>query len=419
MPKKPTKKDSKNKETKAKTKPKASTLTAQKPDENLPVPYKDQFQLAVQAVTEKFPDTFHAWVYEEDKLMQRYYDTGSVSMNIALGGFGIPQGRIVEMWGPTGGGKTSLGLELGWHIQRVSQKGLAVIDVEHKFDRKLFKTWHGGFDPELTFFIEPRAGEEALEAVIALMENPGTGAILLDSISGLFPAKHIDGESSPMAEQARLLRDYLPTITGLASYTGVSLLAVNQVRAKLEANPNVKGRYRLKKTGGYAYDHWVCTSLYVDRDLGKTKKSMDQGELTDGVRNLGHWVKVYVEKNHAGHTLLNDFELCLVYGKGFDVVQDLIERAIQTGLIQQSGAWYSVDNIKVQGAYKLKDELDKRPELQKEMWQEIQSMQLASIDERELAIIDMSQTEFINVSGGIDVSKDELPEDLLKELVDE
>lgn len=415
MPKKATKKDAKKKTTPKKT----SLKKTEENSDNLPVSYEDQFALAVQGVAEKFPDAFQAWVYDEEKLTQKFYDSGSVSMNIALGGYGVPQGRIVEMWGPTGGGKTSLGLELAWHIQRASRKGIAVIDVEHKFDRNLFNTWHGGFDPKMTYYFEPRAGEEALEAVISLMENPGTGAIVLDSISGLFPAKHIEGESSPMAEQARLLRDYLPTITGLASYTGVTLLAVNQVRAKLEANPQVRGRYRLKKTGGYAYDHWVCTSLYVDRDYSKTKDYIDKGVLTDGNRNLGHWVKVYVEKNHAGHTLLNDFELCLMYGKGFDVVQDLIERAISVGLITQSGAWFSVEDIKVQGAYNLKAELDKRPELQHQMWSELQSMQLSSIDERDLAVIDMSQTEFINASGGIDISVDELPPEIRKELENE
>ena len=137
------------------------------------------------------------------------------------------------------------------------------------------------------------------------------------------PAAFMDGESNQKAQQASLIRDKLPTITALASKAGVTIITVNQVRAKLEmmqsGGRQPRGRFKLKKTGGYALEHWTCVSMYMDKNIAKTVEAKEKGFLTDGTRDLGHWAKIYIEKNHAGPTLLKELDLCLMYGYGFDM----------------------------------------------------------------------------------------------------
>jgi len=369
---------------------------------------EQHFQMAAAAAATNFSDAFQAFIYESDKLKQHYYDTGSVSLNTALGGYGVPQGRIVEIWGPTGGGKTSLALEIAWHIQNITNKGVVFVDIEHKFDTDLFDQWKGGFNRNMTYYIEPWTGEQALDVIKSFLQSPGVGAIILDSVGALMPAAFMDGESNQMAQQASLIRDKLPTITALASRAGVTILAVNQVRAKLELIQNKggkqpRGRFRLKKTGGYALEHWICVSMYMDKNSSKTFEAKEKGLLTDGIRDLGHWAKIYIEKNHAGPTLLKELDLCLMYGYGFDMFADLVDRAVSVGIIVKSGAWYAIDDIKIQGLSNFIEALRTRPDLKEKIITEMKTMQLASINTQDLGTVDTANS--IGGAEGIEIDE--------------
>lgn len=403
----------KKKETKTETKTDVkSSKTENKSPEITP---EMQFKLAADAASKNFSDAFQAFVNESDKMEHQFYDTGSVSLNTALGGYGVPQGRIVEVWGPTGGGKTSLALEIAWNIQNLTKKGVVFVDIEHKLDRRLFDTWKGGFDPNLTYYIEPWNGEMALDVIHSFVQSPGVGAIILDSVSGLLPAAYMEGDSNQMAQQASLIRNKLPTITSLASRAGVTILAVNQVRAKIEAmqgGQQPRGRFRLKKTGGYALDHWICVSMYMDKNASKTYDAKQKGLLTDGQKDLGHWAKIYIEKNHAGPTLLKSIDLCLMYGYGFDMFADIVERAISVGIISKSGGWYSLEDLKVQGASNFNVALAERPDLKDKIVKEMKDMQLASVSEQELGTIE--EGEPIGETEGVELDSSEITPEMVK-----
>ena len=375
---------------------------------------EQQFQMAALAASTNFADAFQSFIYDSDKMRHNYYDTGSISLNTALGGRGIVEGRIVEVWGPPKAGKTSLALEIAWNIQNLTNKGVVFVDIEHKLDRTLFSSWKGGFKPNLTYYIEPWTGEQAFDVILSFVQSPGVGAIILDSVSGLLPSAFMDGESNQMAQQASLIRNKLPTISALASKAGVTILTVNQARAKLEINKYVKGRYKLRKTGGYALEHWTAVSMYMDKDGAKTSDAMKKGFLTDGQRDLGHWAKIYIDKNNTGDTLLKEINLCLIYGYGFDMVADLIDRAVSVGLIVQSGSWYAIDDINVQGEANLRAELKARPKLLNKLKTDMESMQMASVDAHELGIIDNAQE--IGGADGLELDASELTEDMKKSL---
>jgi recombination protein RecA len=316
--------------------------------------YAEHFKAVAAAAEQNYPDALHAWMHEE-KIKQHWMSSGSVSLDMALGGLGLPCGRLIEAWGPTGAGKTSLALEIAWHIQRNTGKGIVFMDVEHKFDRSLLFQWRGGFDPNLTKFVEPNSGEEAFGIMQQYVQNPGTGLIILDSVSGIVATDILEDEKgkNPIGHQSRLIAQYLPKISGWASKTGVSILLVNQIRAKIvnqqggTVNPKVMGVARLTKSGGNALDHWICVSLFVD------KTAKDKDYFNDGSKQTGHWAKVLVYKNHAGPTIFKDFHLCLQYGKGFDDVMELVDRGVQLGIVSRAGAWYSVQDKRAQGLVNL------------------------------------------------------------------
>jgi recombination protein RecA len=326
------------------------------------------FQVTAAAVEKKFPKAFHAWLYEEEKLVQRRFSSGSISLDTALGGEGLPYGRIIEVWGPSGGGKTSWALEVAWNLQRQTGLGVVFMDLERKFDPTLLKKWQGGFLPNMTLIEMPESGEDAFATLLYYLESQGTGIVILDSVSAIRSSKVLDSDdqATHFGASANLIGEWLPKISGASARTGVPILFVNQVRAKLDAGSKAKGRAKLRKYGGMAYDHWVCVSLYLGR-MG--------APLNDGVKDYAQWSKMVVYKNHSGETRLKEFSLLLNYGLGFDNIAELVDRAISLGIITVSGSWLYLGELKSQGKAGMLDLIRQAPETQQYLWQEIKKMQ--------------------------------------------
>lgn len=358
------------------------------------------FKMATTAVDKEFEAVFHAFLYEEEKLQQKRFSSGSISMDLAMGGDGLPYGRIIEVWGPEGSGKTSLALEIAWNLQRATGKAVVFIDVEHKFDKMLLKQWKDvGFLPKMTRYEEPFTGEDAFRLLETYVQNPATGIVIMDSISGIRSSAVLDADDQQthFGKQAKLISDYLPKISGLSSRTGVPMLFVNQVRANLEASAHAKGRYRLTKSGGKAYGHYVCISMYMDKMGGKNI-------LTDGVKDLGHWCNVWVYKNHAGPTVLKNFQLCLKYGYGFDNIAELVDVSTKLGIIAVSGSWLTFGKHQAQGKDNFIVLTRDNKDLEQALWNEIKKSQKTLLPAETTAIFDTEDSTYLTNDEGIEIS---------------
>jgi recombination protein RecA len=357
------------------------------------------FKMATAAVDKEFESVFHAFLYEEEKLVQKRFSSGSISMDMAMGGEGLPYGRIIEVWGPEGSGKTSLALEIAWNLQQATGKAVVFIDVEHKFDKMLLKNWKGvGFLPKMTRYEEPFSGEDAFRLLDSYVQNPATGIVIMDSISGIRSSAVLDADDQQthFGKQAKLISDYLPKISGSSSRSGVPIMFVNQVRANLEASAHAKGRYKLTKSGGKAYGHYVCISMYVDKMGGKNI-------ITDGVKDLGHWCNVWVYKNHAGPTVLKNFQLCLRYGYGFDTVAELVDVGIKLGLIAVSGSWCTYGEHQAQGKENFIILTRDNKELENKLWEAIKQTQKIMLPAEPSAVFDEEDTTYLNNDEGIEI----------------
>lgn len=359
------------------------------------------FKLATAAVDKKFKNVFHAFLHEEEKLVTKRFSSGSIGLDMSLGGEGIPYGRIMEVWGPEGSGKTSLALEIAWHLQRATGKAVVFIDVEHKFDKMLLKNWKGvGFLPNMTRYEEPFTGEDAFGLVEYYVQNPATGIVIMDSISGVRSAKILeeDDQETHFGKQAKLISDYLPKISGMASYTGVPMLFVNQVRANLEASVHAKGRFRLTKPGGKAYGHYICISAFVDKIGGQ------KGMLSDGSKDYGHWCNVWIYKNHSGPTPFKNFQMCLHYGYGFDSIAELVDMSSKLGIIPVNGSWYTInEEWRAHGRDNFIMLTRNTPELEKYLWEEVKKNQTQGIKKEDFPELDPDQITFVTNEEGIEI----------------
>lgn len=235
---------------------------------------------------------------------------------------GVPDGRVVEIYGPESSGKTTLAL----HIIAMAQKlgdFCAFVDAEHALDPNYAKKL--GVNIDDLVISQPDYGEQALEVVEALVDTRAFRIIVIDSVSALVPKAELDGDmgDSHMGLQARLMSQAMRKLVGKAYKSGTTLIFINQVREKIGVmfgNPEVT-------TGGRALKFWSSVRLEVRR-LSKT----DGGEIKDEQgTHVGHKMRIKNVKNKVGPPFR---ETCvnLMYDSGFDLKSDVIEYAIQTGI---------------------------------------------------------------------------------------
>jgi len=278
--------------------------------------------------------------------------TGSLSLDIALGGAGLPRGRVVEVYGPEGSGKTALTL----HVIANAQKGdgvAAFVDAENALD----PTWARklGVDIDNLLVTQPDTGEQALEIVDLLVRSNAVDVIVVDSVAALVPQAEINGEmgDTHVGLQARLMSQALRKLSGAISKSHTIVIFINQIREKIGV------MYGSPETtpGGRALKFYSSVRVDVRRITS----------IKTGDEVVGHRVRATVKKNKVAPPFRRA-ELDLMYDHGISLEGDIIDLAVTDGVVNKSGAWFTYGDIKLgQGREKAKQFLVENPDLRDEL----------------------------------------------------
>jgi recombination protein RecA len=281
--------------------------------------------------------------------------TSSISMDNALGVGGIPRGRITEIYGPESSGKTTICL----HVIAEAQKagGLAAfIDTEHALDTGYAKKL--GVDVENLLISQPEYGEQALEIVETLVRSNALDVIVIDSVAALTPRAEIEGEmgDSHMGLQARLMSQALRKLTSAVSKSNISLIFTNQLRDKI----GVMFGSPETTTGGKALKFYASCRIDVRRIA----------QIKDGTNVIGNRTKVKIVKNKVAPPF-KEVEFDIIYNEGISKLGDLVDTAVNMGIIQKAGAWFGYAGQRMQGRDGVKTMLLESPELMKQLNREV------------------------------------------------
>jgi len=280
--------------------------------------------------------------------------TGALSLDLALGIGGVPKGRIIEIYGPESSGKTTLAIHILTEAQRKGE-AVAFIDAEHAFDPTYAKNI--GLNIDDLYISQPDFGEQALEILETLVRSAAFGVIVVDSVAALTPRAEIEGEmgDSHMGLQARLMSQALRKITAIAGKTGTTIIFLNQLRMKIGVmfgNPETT-------TGGNALKFYASVRM----DIRQRDKIMRDGKI------IGHTRVVKVVKNKLAPPF-KEATFDMIYPFGIDKESSILDAAINTGIVEKSGAWFKfADKQLAQGRdstiallkedKKLRDEIEK------------------------------------------------------------
>ncbi len=282
--------------------------------------------------------------------------TGSLALDIALGIGGVPRGRVVEIFGPEASGKTTLAL----HIVAEAQKkgGIAgFIDAEHALDvayaRKL------GVKTDDLLISQPDTGEQALEIAEMLVRSGAIDVVVIDSVAALVPKAELEGEmgDAHMGLQARLMSQALRKLTATISKSNTCVIFINQIRMKIGVfmgNPETT-------TGGNALKFYSSVRLDIRR----------VGAIKDGQDVTGSRTRVKVVKNKMAPPF-KEVEFDIMYGEGISREGDLLDLAVENGIVEKSGSWFSFNNERIgQGRENAKIFLKEHPEVARVMDEKI------------------------------------------------
>jgi recombination protein RecA len=283
--------------------------------------------------------------------------TGSLGLDMALGIGGIPKGRIIEIYGPESGGKTTLALSI---IAQAQQAGgmAAFVDAEHALDPIYAKSLGVNIDDLLVS--QPDTGEQALEIVELLTRSGAIDVIVIDSVAALVPQAEIEGQMGDafVGIQARLMSQALRKLTAALSKSNTAAIFINQIREKvgqMYGNPETT-------PGGRALKFYASVRLDV-RKQGQPIKS--------GNDAVGNRVRVKVTKNKLAPPF-REHEIELYFGKGIDPLADLVTVAIATEVIDKSGSWLSYGETRLgQGKEKAAEFLKGEPRMAQEIREKV------------------------------------------------
>jgi recombination protein RecA len=278
--------------------------------------------------------------------------SGSLGLDHALGVWGIPRGRVTEIYGPESSGKTTMAI----HIIAETQKAggvAAFIDAEHALDATYARAL--GVNTDELLVSQPDTGEQALEITETLVRSGAVDIVVIDSVAALTPKAEIEGDmgDSHMGLQARLMSQALRKLTAIISKSKTSVVFINQIRMKIGVmfgNPETT-------TGGNALKFYSTVRL----DIRKI------ATIKDNLEVIGSRTRVRVVKNKVAPPF-RDAEFDLIYGKGISVTGELLDIAADNDIIEKSGAWFSYGSERLgQGRENAKRFLDEHEDIRNEI----------------------------------------------------
>lgn len=261
--------------------------------------------------------------------------TGSIKIDRILGVEGLPKGRIIEIYGPESSGKTTLCLQVIASAQKLTDgKYCAIIDAEHALDMMYAEKL--GVKTKDLVLSQPECGEQALNICEDLIKSGKFSVIVVDSVAALTPKAEIEGEMGDinMGLHARLMSQAMRKLTSLVSRSGTTLIFTNQLRDKI----GVMFGSPETTTGGKALKFYASVRI----DMRRLK------QIKDGDNVIGNIIKVKIVKNKVAPPY-KETETEIIYNEGISIINEIIDIAVETGIIKKGGAWYSYNEIKLQG----------------------------------------------------------------------
>ncbi|MBE0555465.1 MAG: recombinase RecA [Rhodobacteraceae bacterium] len=284
--------------------------------------------------------------------------TGSLGLDIALGIGGLPQGRIIEIYGPESSGKTTLTLHVVAEAQR---KGgvCAFVDAEHALDPQYAKKLGVNLDELL--ISQPDTGEQALEIVDTLVRSGAVSLIVVDSVAALVPKSEIEGDMGDMqmGSQARLMSQAMRKLTASIGRSNCMVIFINQILMKI----GVMFGSPETTTGGNALKFYASVRL----DIRRTGSIKDRDEV------IGNTTRVKVVKNKVSPPF-REVEFDIMYGEGISKVGELVDIGVKAGVVEKSGSWYSFRDERIgQGRENAKTFLRQNPAVAQEIEDKIRA----------------------------------------------
>jgi len=285
--------------------------------------------------------------------------TGSISLDKALGVGGLPKGRIIEIYGPESSGKTTFALQAVANAQKDGGYA-AFIDAEHALDPVYAKAL--GVDVDNLILSQPDSGEQALEIAEALIKSGSVDIIVIDSVAALVPEAELSGEmgDNHVGLHARLMSQAMRKMAGMISKTNCVAIFINQIREKVGVmfgNPETT-------TGGRALKFFASVRMEIRR-----------GEaIKDGTNIIGNRTSIKVVKNKVAPPF-KTAEVDIIYGKGISKLGEIVDLAVEAGIINKAGAWFSYEGDKIgQGRENAKEFLKNNPEICNKIEEQIRNL---------------------------------------------
>lgn len=317
-------------------------------------------ELAVQQIQKQFGQGSIMQLGDEHKIDVETFSTGSLGLDIALGG-GIPRGRVIEIYGPESSGKTTLTLHAVAEVQKAGGTA-AFIDAEHALDPAYAERI--GVKVSDLLVSQPDNGEQALEIVETLVRSNAVDVIVVDSVAALVPQAEIDGDmgDAHMGLQARLMSQALRKLTGVINKSKCTVIFINQLRMKIGVmfgNPETT-------TGGNALKFYASVRLDIRR--------ISQIKTADAV--IGNRAKVKVVKNKVAPPF-REAEFDIMYNHGISIEGETLDLAVQHDIVGKAGAWFEYNEAKIgQGREAAKQYLIDNPKVLAEIDKKVRAAAL-------------------------------------------